>query len=70
MSRNHPSGPSGPSGPEGDRLTEARRELDAARRELDGLRNRIRELSRHTIYNDLDQAVVMVHASDIDDALR
>jgi len=67
MSRNNPSGP---SGPEGDRLAEVRRELDAARRELEGLRNRIRDLSRHTIYNDLDQAVVMVHASDIDDALR
>jgi len=69
MNRKHASGPSGPSGPEGDRLTEVRRELDATRQELESLRNRIRGLSRHTIYNVNDHPVEMVHASDIDDAL-
>lgn len=70
MNRKHASGPSGPSGPEGNRLTDVRGELDQTRRELENLRNRIRGLSRHTIYNANDEAVVMVHADDIDDALR
>lgn len=70
MNRKYASGPSGPSGPEGDRLTETRRELAEVRRELEGVRNRIRGLSRHTIYNANDQPVEMIHASDVDDALR
>lgn len=65
-----------------DEIERTRRELEAVRREfadrlrerelevLGRLRSRIRELSRHTIYNANDQPVVMVHADDIDDALR
>jgi hypothetical protein len=68
--RKYASGPSGPSGPEGDRLTETRRELAEVRRELEGLRNRIRGLSRHTMYNRNDDPVEIVHASDLDEALR
>jgi hypothetical protein len=70
MVRKYASGPSGPSGPEGDRLTETRRELAEVRRELEGVRHRVRSVSRHTIWNANDQAVEMVHASDLEDALR